>query len=180
MRLPLGSRAFGERSTATAGFNIDTEADDYFPNDDFFPDISNLFSDMALNSDNGNAGSSSGPPLSKKPTWTLTSSSTSRSPRIVVALLIVVVVAETTGCHGARHRRRDALNDVILMICEQAATRKMKEEERCAMCLSEYGEDIELVRVVPVCGHFFHVRCDVDRWLQKSRTCPLCRSGLWP
>ncbi|XP_071683400.1 uncharacterized protein [Lolium perenne] len=56
-----GDKVFGERSTATAGFNIDTEADDYFPNDDFFPDISNLFSDMALNSDNGNAGSSSGP-----------------------------------------------------------------------------------------------------------------------
>ncbi|XP_071683135.1 uncharacterized protein [Lolium perenne] len=56
-----GDKVFGERSTATAGFNIDTEADDYFPNDDFFPDISNLFSDMALNSDNGNTGSSSGP-----------------------------------------------------------------------------------------------------------------------
>jgi hypothetical protein len=50
-----GDKVFGERSTATAGFNIDTEADDYFPNDDFFPDISNLFSDMALNSDNVNA-----------------------------------------------------------------------------------------------------------------------------
>ncbi|KAK1662259.1 hypothetical protein QYE76_050418 [Lolium multiflorum] len=59
-----GDKVFGERSTATAGFNIDTEADDYFPNDDFFPDISNLFSDMALNSDNVNAGSSSGPHVS--------------------------------------------------------------------------------------------------------------------
>nr|XP_051205120.1 protein FAR1-RELATED SEQUENCE 5-like [Lolium perenne] len=44
-----GDKVFGEHSTATAGFNIDTEADDYFP------DISNLFSDMALNSDNVNA-----------------------------------------------------------------------------------------------------------------------------
>ena len=56
-----GDKVFGERSSATAGLDIDTEADDYFPNDDFFPDISNLFSDMALNSDNANAGSSSGP-----------------------------------------------------------------------------------------------------------------------
>jgi hypothetical protein len=43
----------------TVGFDIDMEADDYFPNDDFFPDISNLFSDVALNSDTANAGSSS-------------------------------------------------------------------------------------------------------------------------
>ncbi|KAK1617667.1 hypothetical protein QYE76_023184 [Lolium multiflorum] len=56
-----GDKVFGERSSATAGFDIDTEADDYFPNDDFFPDISNLFSDMALNGDNVNAGSSSAP-----------------------------------------------------------------------------------------------------------------------
>ncbi|KAK1684807.1 hypothetical protein QYE76_045655 [Lolium multiflorum] len=56
-----GDKVFGERSSSTAGINIDTEADDYFPNDDFFPDISNLFNDMALNSDNVNVGSSSGP-----------------------------------------------------------------------------------------------------------------------
>jgi hypothetical protein len=49
------------RSSTTAGFDIETEADDYFSNDDFFPDISNLFSDMALNSNNANAGSSPGP-----------------------------------------------------------------------------------------------------------------------
>ena len=58
-----GDKVFGERSSATAGLDIDTEADDYFPNDDFFPGISNLFNDMALNSDtaNANAGSSSEP-----------------------------------------------------------------------------------------------------------------------
>ncbi|KAK1627109.1 hypothetical protein QYE76_001424 [Lolium multiflorum] len=54
-------------SALAAGFDIDTEADDYFPNDDFFPDISNLFSDMALNGDNVNAGSSSAPPLEIAP-----------------------------------------------------------------------------------------------------------------
>ncbi|KAK1649667.1 hypothetical protein QYE76_067472 [Lolium multiflorum] len=54
-------KVFVERSSATAGFDIDTEAGDYFPNDDFFPDISSLFSDMALNSDNVNAGSSTAP-----------------------------------------------------------------------------------------------------------------------
>jgi hypothetical protein len=41
-----------------------TKADDYFPKDDFFPDINNLFGDMALNGDNvntnANASSSSG------------------------------------------------------------------------------------------------------------------------
>ncbi|KAK1645539.1 hypothetical protein QYE76_063344 [Lolium multiflorum] len=109
---------------------------------------------------------------------------------VAVALLIVAVAsregaadvaAGTTG-RAAVHATdvESALGDVTLMTYEQAATGIVKEEERCAMCLSEYGEDGELVRVVPACGHFFHARCDVDRWLRKRRTCPLCRGGLWP
>jgi hypothetical protein len=115
---------------------------------------------------------------------------------VALALLIVAVVVWASG--GAWQGAGDveagttgratvhavdvesALGDITLMTYEQAATGKVKEEERCAMCLSEYGEDGELVRVVPACGHFFHARCDVDRWLRTSRTCPLCRGGLWP
>jgi hypothetical protein len=52
--------------------------------------------------------------------------------------------------------------------------------DRCAICLSEYAEGDELVRVVPACGHFFHAECGVDGWLRARRTCPLCRGGLWP
>jgi hypothetical protein len=40
---------------------IDAEAPDYFPKDDFFPDISNLFRDMVLKGDTANAGSSCRP-----------------------------------------------------------------------------------------------------------------------
>nr|XP_051191077.1 E3 ubiquitin-protein ligase EL5-like [Lolium perenne] len=75
----------------------------------------------------------------------------------VVALALLIVAVES------------ALGDMTLMTYEQ-----VKEEERCAMCQSEYGQDSELV---PACGHFFHARCDVDRWLRK---CPLCRGGLCP
>jgi predicted RNA-binding Zn-ribbon protein involved in translation (DUF1610 family) len=113
---------------------------------------------------------------------------------VVAVALLIVAVASRSACEGAEdvaagttvrtavHAMdvESALGDITLMTYEQAATGKMKEEERCAMCLSEYGEDGELVRVVPACGHFFHARCDVDRWLRKSRTCPLCRGGLWP
>ncbi|XP_051191076.1 E3 ubiquitin-protein ligase ATL6-like [Lolium perenne] len=113
---------------------------------------------------------------------------------VVAVALIIVAIASRGVCEGAEdisagttgraavHATdvESALGDITLMTYEQAATGKVKEEERCAMCLSEYGEDGELVRVVPACGHFFHARCDVDRWLRKSRTCPLCRGGLWP
>lgn len=47
---------------------------------------------------------------------------------------------------------------------------------RCTVCLSEYqGED--MLRILPYCGHSFHVTC-IDLWLQQNSTCPVCRISL--
>ncbi|OEL29769.1 hypothetical protein BAE44_0009212 [Dichanthelium oligosanthes] len=46
----------------------------------------------------------------------------------------------------------------------------------CAICLSDFA-DGERIRVLPVCGHRFHVVC-VDRWLVLHCSCPTCRRRL--
>ncbi|KAI5006824.1 RING-H2 finger protein ATL74-like [Hordeum vulgare subsp. vulgare] len=46
----------------------------------------------------------------------------------------------------------------------------------CAICLGEF-EDGEKVRVLPRCGHEFHVRC-VDTWLVSHGSCPTCRDSV--
>uniref|UniRef100_A0A0A8Z0J1 RING-type domain-containing protein n=1 Tax=Arundo donax TaxID=35708 RepID=A0A0A8Z0J1_ARUDO len=46
----------------------------------------------------------------------------------------------------------------------------------CAICLSEFAEKEE-IRVLPQCGHGFHVAC-VDTWLSAHSSCPSCRSVL--
>ncbi|XP_037433025.1 E3 ubiquitin-protein ligase EL5-like [Triticum dicoccoides] len=118
---------------------------------------------------------------------------------VVMAVLIVAVAVRASGgaCDDAAGATGSAavhdadveaaLGDDTLMSYEQAADRKKKakeeeeeEQERCAICLSEYGEGEagELVRVVPACGHFYHASCEIDGWLRKRRTCPLCRGGL--
>ncbi|KAG6511048.1 E3 ubiquitin-protein ligase EL5-like [Zingiber officinale] len=43
----------------------------------------------------------------------------------------------------------------------------------CAVCLSELA-DGEEVRVLPNCGHGFHLQC-IDMWFHSHTTCPLCR-----
>ncbi|GER26454.1 RING/U-box superfamily protein [Striga asiatica] len=48
----------------------------------------------------------------------------------------------------------------------------------CAICLGEYGEK-EVLRVLPDCGHRFHVMC-VDAWLKMRASCPVCRSSPLP
>jgi hypothetical protein len=40
---------------------MNAHEDDVFPNEDFFPDINNLFGDMSLTDDNTNGGSASTP-----------------------------------------------------------------------------------------------------------------------
>ncbi|KAK7858172.1 putative ring-h2 finger protein atl49 [Quercus suber] len=46
----------------------------------------------------------------------------------------------------------------------------------CTVCLAEFhGEDI--LRILPYCGHSFHVTC-IDIWLQQHSTCPVCRISL--
>ncbi|CAM0908543.1 unnamed protein product [Alopecurus aequalis] len=46
----------------------------------------------------------------------------------------------------------------------------------CAICLAEFM-DGESLRVLPPCGHGFHVAC-VDPWLRTSASCPSCRSAI--
>lgn len=44
----------------------------------------------------------------------------------------------------------------------------------CAICLGEFAEG-ERIRVLPPCGHGFHVAC-IDTWLGAHPSCPSCRS----
>lgn len=48
----------------------------------------------------------------------------------------------------------------------------------CAVCLCEFEED-EKARLLPNCGHSFHVEC-IDMWFRSHSTCPVCRSGAKP
>lgn len=46
----------------------------------------------------------------------------------------------------------------------------------CAICLAEFIEEDE-IRVLPQCGHGFHVNC-IDTWLGSHSSCPSCRQIL--
>ncbi|KAF0901984.1 hypothetical protein E2562_011813 [Oryza meyeriana var. granulata] len=46
----------------------------------------------------------------------------------------------------------------------------------CAVCLCEFAMDDKL-RLLPTCGHAFHVPC-IDAWLLSHSTCPICRGSI--
>ncbi|KAF2318160.1 hypothetical protein GH714_001737 [Hevea brasiliensis] len=44
-----------------------------------------------------------------------------------------------------------------------------------SICLVEYSDN-DVLRLLPDCGHVFHVQC-VDQWLKVHPTCPICRNS---
>ncbi|CAN6163820.1 unnamed protein product [Urochloa humidicola] len=53
-----------------------------------------------------------------------------------------------------------------------------EEEASCSVCLGAFQTG-EMVRLLPVCLHLFHVEC-IDPWLDMHSTCPICRSSTDP
>lgn len=51
-----------------------------------------------------------------------------------------------------------------------------EQETQCTVCLAEYQEK-DVLRILPYCGHAFHVMC-IDIWFKQHSTCPVCRISL--
>ncbi|KAF8005639.1 hypothetical protein BT93_K0043 [Corymbia citriodora subsp. variegata] len=66
---------------------------------------------------------------------------------------------------SAKHHEKNDLADLIDVIGGGS----------CSICLGEYKEG-EVLRLLPECGHFFHMKC-VDPWLRLHATCPVCRKS---
>ncbi|KAK1271978.1 RING-H2 finger protein ATL70 [Acorus gramineus] len=73
----------------------------------------------------------------------------------------------------------EVLNGYPKLLYSQA---KLREEDStascCSICLADY-KDSDVLRVLPDCGHLFHMKC-VDAWLRLHPTCPVCRSSPLP
>ncbi|CAJ1882143.1 unnamed protein product [Sphenostylis stenocarpa] len=48
----------------------------------------------------------------------------------------------------------------------------------CSICLTDY-KCTDMLRVLPDCGHQFHLKC-IDPWLRLHPTCPVCRTSPIP
>lgn len=46
----------------------------------------------------------------------------------------------------------------------------------CTICLTDY-KTTDIVRVVPICNHVFHINCS-DQWFSRRKTCPNCRRRI--
>ncbi|XP_062224732.1 RING-H2 finger protein ATL74-like [Phragmites australis] len=78
---------------------------------------------------------------------------------------------EDAGSGGLKKQALRSMPVEVYGACGAAAVADV-----CAICLGEFA-DGEKVRVLPRCGHGFHVRC-VDTWLVSHDSCPTCRGSV--
>ncbi|KAL6005520.1 RING-H2 finger protein atl70 [Asimina triloba] len=65
------------------------------------------------------------------------------------------------------------------LLYSQAKLRKKDTTASCcSICLADY-KDSDMLRLLPDCGHLFHIKC-VDEWLRLHPTCPVCRTSPLP
>lgn len=74
------------------------------------------------------------------------------------------------GCHG------DGMAEPAIAALPRKAVAPGDPAADCAVCITELAAG-DQARVLPRCGHGFHVDC-VDTWLRSHSTCPLCRCAV--
>ncbi|CAL1370695.1 unnamed protein product [Linum trigynum] len=65
-----------------------------------------------------------------------------------------------------------------LLYAEAKRQKKDTTASCCSICLADY-KNTDVLRLLPDCGHLFHLKC-VDPWLLKHPTCPVCRTSPLP
>jgi E3 ubiquitin-protein ligase ATL10/75/76/77/78 len=69
---------------------------------------------------------------------------------------------------------KNALSQIPVVAYEPGLEIPVKE--CCPICLGEFSGG-EKVRILPKCGHGFHVKC-IDTWLLSHSSCPNCRVSV--
>lgn len=76
------------------------------------------------------------------------------------------------GCHGGG----GGMDEAAIAALPRKVAGAGDPPADCAVCIAEVAPG-EAARVLPRCGHAFHVEC-VDMWLRSHSTCPLCRCAV--
>ncbi|XP_052149813.1 E3 ubiquitin-protein ligase Os03g0188200-like [Oryza glaberrima] len=102
----------------------------------------------------------------------------------VHASAAVAAAAAAAFAGSAGRRRGRAGLDVAAMealpVLTYATARAVKAGRgalECAVCLAEFADGGEKLRLLPGCCHVFHAAC-IDVWLAAHVTCPVCRADL--
>ncbi|KAL9164069.1 hypothetical protein ABFS82_06G082000 [Erythranthe guttata] len=94
---------------------------------------------------------------------------------------VTVTVHQSNGLDGATSSSSSIVSSYPQFAYSEIGAHKNINESyvsACSICLADY-EEADLIRLLPSCGHLFHLKC-IDPWLIVHPTCPVCRSSPLP
>ncbi|KAG9140984.1 hypothetical protein Leryth_012573 [Lithospermum erythrorhizon] len=77
---------------------------------------------------------------------------------------------------AARGMKKDEMSQIPEVVFKSGQDIVQGAATDCPICLGEFREG-EVVRILPICSHGFHVNC-IDKWLASHSSCPICRQLL--
>ncbi|KAE9606354.1 hypothetical protein Lal_00013645 [Lupinus albus] len=83
-------------------------------------------------------------------------------------------VSDINGIGGVKGMPQSCIQNLPFQEYNSNKLFKLYSKISCSICLQDF-EDGELVRILPKCGHLFHVEC-IDKWLIRQGSCPMCRT----
>ncbi|CAA0834226.1 RING-H2 finger protein ATL2 [Striga hermonthica] len=110
---------------------------------------------------------------------------------VLITLIIFMLALHLYArCYVSRYRQQQierqpqvscsradrGLDRAVLNSLPVISLHAFQPEDDCAVCLLEF-EEREIVRLLPNCGHSFHVHC-IDMWFHSHSTCPICRKPV--
>lgn len=101
------------------------------------------------------------------------------------SLIFIAFVCSRLACALLRRHRRRARSRLLALpryytdysfAARPRGSAASDADSQCVICLEEY-EERDVLRVLPHCGHDFHMAC-IHVWLEQNSTCPVCRISL--
>ncbi|KAI3785165.1 hypothetical protein L1987_44278 [Smallanthus sonchifolius] len=94
--------------------------------------------------------------------------------RRISGIVIIGRTDQSVPAAANKGLKKKVLNTLPkLTYSTETMTEKLSD---CAICLTEFTAGDE-IRVLPQCGHSFHVAC-IDTWFGSHSSCPSCRQIL--
>ncbi|KAG5237910.1 RING-H2 finger protein [Salix suchowensis] len=97
----------------------------------------------------------------------------------VLVLIIIISLAAYFCTRGVDSSARTATNHYPKLLYSKARLEPRGNIDLlpscCSICLGDY-KDSDVLRLLPDCGHVFHLKC-VDCWIRRHPTCPICRNS---
>ncbi|KAK4724867.1 hypothetical protein R3W88_027646 [Solanum pinnatisectum] len=100
----------------------------------------------------------------------------SRNTQTINTTLISPTIQETHLPIGVDNKILQKIPIISYNLIHQKGKSFHVDQNECVVCLGEL-EDQDLVRLLPICRHTFHVAC-IDKWFVAHSSCPVCRAPI--